>query len=137
MEAILQSALITLAMAVSSASVAAVLALVAALFAAEGVSPCPRVAPFIRGGATFVRNIPALVWAFLLFSSLGIGTGVGFVALCISSCAFMIRAFAETMEESAQESLNLLLSALCETLSIALLATAIERLFLHLKRAIR
>lgn len=52
---------------------------------------------------TFLRNIPALVWAFILFSSLGIGTGVGFVALCITSFAFMVRAFVETMEDVSQD----------------------------------
>ena len=57
----------------------------------------------MRGFATFLRNIPALVWAFILFSSLGIGTGVGFVALCITSFAFMIRAFVETMEDVSQD----------------------------------
>ena len=56
-----------------------------------------------EGLATFLRNIPALVWAFILFSSLGIGTGVGFVALCITSFAFMVRAFVETMEDVSQD----------------------------------
>ena len=76
------------------------------LFASESVSPAPRLAKFVRGFATFLRNIPALVWAFILFSSLGIGTGVGFVALCITSFAFMVRAFAETMEDISQDCLE-------------------------------
>ena len=74
-----------------------------ALFGSEKVSPFPRCAKFVRGFATFLRNIPALVWAFILFSSLGIGTGVGFVALCITSFAFMVRAFVETMEDVSQD----------------------------------
>ena len=40
-----------------------------------------------------------LVWAFILFSSLGIGTGVGFIALLISTFAFMTRAFIEVIDE--------------------------------------
>ena len=74
-----------------------------ALFGSEKVSPFPRAAKLVRGFATFLRNIPALVWAFILFSSLGIGTGVGFVALCITSFAFMVRAFVETMEDVSQD----------------------------------
>ena len=62
-----------------------------------------RYAKVVRGFATFLRNIPALVWAFILFSSLGIGTGVGFVALCITSFAFLVRAFVETMEDVSQD----------------------------------
>lgn len=53
-----------------------------------------------------LRNIPALVWAFILFSSLGIGTGVGFAALLITSFAFMVRAFTETMEDISVDCLE-------------------------------
>ena len=35
--------------------------------------------------------------------AVGIGTGVGFVALCITSFAFMVRAFVETMEDVSQD----------------------------------
>ena len=103
---ILNSVLITVAMAISATTAAAVLAFFVSLFASESVSPFPKTAKLVRGFATFLRNIPALVWAFILFSSLGIGTGVGFVALCITSFAFMIRAFAETMEDISQDCLE-------------------------------
>ena len=95
---IFSSVLVTLALAM-----AAILAFFVALFGSEKVSPFPRFAKVVRGFATFLRNIPALVWAFILFSSLGIGTGVGFVALCITSFAFMVRAFVETMEDVSQD----------------------------------
>ena len=100
---ILSSILVTLALAMSATTIAAVLAFFVSLFGSEKVSPFPRAAKFVRGFATFLRNIPALVWAFILFSSLGIGTGVGFVALCITSFAFMVRAFVETMEDVSQD----------------------------------
>ena len=107
---IFNSVLITIAMAISATTVAAVLAFFVSLFASESVSPVPKLAKFVRGFATFLRNIPALVWAFILFSSLGIGTGVGFVALLITSFAFMVRAFAETMEDISQDCLESLLT---------------------------
>ena len=100
---ILSSVLVTLALAMSATTIAAVLAFFVSLFGSEKVAPFPRAARFVRGFATFLRNIPALVWAFILFSSLGIGTGVGFVALCITSFAFMVRAFVETMEDVSQD----------------------------------
>ena len=100
---ILSSVLVTLALALSSTAVAAVLAFFVSLFGSETISPFPKCAKFVRGFATFLRNIPALVWAFILFSSLGIGTGVGFVALCITSFAFMVRAFVETMEDVSED----------------------------------
>lgn len=100
---VLSSVVVTLALAMSSTTVAAILAFFAALFGSEKVSPFPRVAKYVRAVATFLRNIPALVWAFILFSSLGIGTGVGFVALCITSFAFMVRAFVETIDDVSQD----------------------------------
>ena len=100
---VLSSVVVTLALAVASTTVAAILSFFVSLFGSERVSPFPRFAKVVRGFATFLRNIPALVWAFILFSSLGIGTGVGFVALCITSFAFMVRAFVETMEDVSQD----------------------------------
>ena len=100
---VLSSVAVTLALAMSSTTAAAILAFFVSLFGSEKVSPFPKAAKFVRGFATFLRNIPALVWAFILFSSLGIGTGVGFVALCITSFAFMVRAFVETMEDVSQD----------------------------------
>ena len=100
---VLSSVLVTLALAMSATTVAAVFAFFVALFGSERVSPFPGLARLVRGFATFLRNIPALVWAFILFSSLGIGTGVGFVALFITSFAFMVRAFVETMEDVFQD----------------------------------
>lgn len=100
---VLSSVLVTLALAMSSTTIAAILAFFVALFGSEKVSPFPKFAKVVRGFATFLRNIPALVWAFILFSSLGIGTGVGFIALCITSFAFMVRAFVETMEDVSQD----------------------------------
>lgn len=99
----LSSVLVTLALAMASTTAAAILAFFVALFGSERISPFPKAAKFVRGFATFLRNIPALVWAFILFSSLGIGTGVGFIALCITSFAFLVRAFVETMEDVSQD----------------------------------
>ena len=103
---ILDSVGVTIAMAISSTTIAGILAFFTALFASELVSPFPKCAKFVRGFATFLRNIPALVWAFILFSSLGIGTGVGFAALLITSFAFMVRAFTETMEDISVDCLE-------------------------------
>ncbi len=111
LEAIFQGILTTICMALSATTVAALLAFLTSLFASKRVSPVAWSPKFVRGFATFLRNIPALVWAFILFSSLGIGTGVGFVALCISSYAFMVRAFSETIDDISQDNLESLQAA--------------------------
>lgn len=95
----MQSIGVTLAMAISATTIGGILALFTSLFGSEYISPYKRVAKVVRGLATFLRNTPTLVWAYILFSSLGIGTGVGFIALIITSYAFLVRAFIETMDE--------------------------------------
>ena len=95
----IQSLGITLAMAISATTIGGILALFFSLFGSEYISPYKKIAKIVRGIATFLRNIPTLVWAYILFSSLGIGTGVGFIALVITSFAFLVRAFIENMDE--------------------------------------
>lgn len=95
----IKSIWVTLAMAISATTIGGILALFVSLFGSEYISPYKKTAKIVRGFATFLRNIPTLVWAFILFSSLGIGTGVGFIALIITSFAFLGRAFVETMDE--------------------------------------
>lgn len=107
---VLLSVGVTVALAISSTSVAAIFAFFVSLFGSEKISPFPAFSKVVRGFATFLRNIPALVWAFIFFSSLGIGTGVGFVALCITSFAFMVRAFVETMEDMSADCMESLLA---------------------------
>lgn len=102
-EGVISSVFVTITLALLSTSLAAIIAFFVSLFGSEKVSPFPKFAKIVRGFATFLRNIPALVWAFILFSSLGIGTGVGFTALFITSFAFMIRAFVETIEDVSQD----------------------------------
>lgn len=96
---ILESLAVTAALAVSSATTAAVAAAFAAVLGSDLLSPSKALAASVRGTATFLRNIPTLVWAFILFSSLGVGTGVGFVALFITSFAFLTRTFIEVIDE--------------------------------------
>ena len=105
-EPIIECIAVTIALAVSSASVAAVLAAGAAVLGSERTTPFCWLAGIVRGTATFLRNIPTLVWAFILFSSLGIGTSVGFIALVITSFAFMTRTFIEVIDEIPEDPLE-------------------------------
>lgn len=102
--AVARAVFTTVALAITSASVAGVLAFLAALLGSAKVSPVPWLAAVIRGIATFMRNIPDLVWAFILFVALGIGTGTGFAALVITTFAFLTRAFIETIDEVSTDS---------------------------------
>lgn len=103
-QGVLEAVFTTICLAISSTFVAGILALITAMFGSESITPFPKGAKLIRAVATFLRNIPPLVWAFILFSSLGIGTGVGFVALVISTFAFMTRAFIESIDTISKDS---------------------------------
>ena len=105
---LMRSVLDTVALALTSTLVASLLAFLAALFGTKSISPAPWLSPIIRGFATFVRNIPDLVWAVILVTALGVGTHVGFAALTLSSFAFLTRAFIEAMDEISGESVEAL-----------------------------
>ncbi len=98
--------LITIAMAIASTFISVIFALFLAVFGSDSISPVPTISKAIRAFATFLRNIPPLVWAFILFSSLGIGTGVGFIALVISTFSFMTRAFIEVIDEVSSDAIE-------------------------------
>ncbi|MCL1799869.1 MAG: ABC transporter permease subunit [Promicromonosporaceae bacterium] len=105
---LMRAVLDTVALAFTATFVASALAFVAALFGTKAISPLPWLSPVIRGLATFVRNIPDLVWAVILVTALGVGTHVGFAALTLSSFAFLTRAFIEAMDEISAESVEAL-----------------------------
>lgn len=108
---LLNAIIITIQIAFSATFLSALLALVLSFFGSNVTTPFPLVAQFIRIIASFIRNIPALVWAFILFMSLGIGTSVGFVALFISTFAFLIRAFIEVIDETSKDVKEALLAS--------------------------
>lgn len=103
MDTLLRALNETVALALTSVFAAAILAFFAAILGSAKISPIPALGKVIRGGATLVRNIPDLVWAFILFTALGIGTGVGFVALTLSTYAFLVRAFIDSIDEASTE----------------------------------
>ncbi len=97
---LLTTALIeTVALALTSTLVASVLAFLAALIGCKAVSPIKWASPIIRGFATFIRNVPDLVWAVILFTAMGFGFHVGFAALTLGTFSFLVRAFIESMDE--------------------------------------
>lgn len=95
----LDTLLITAQMALGSSFLSAVFAFFTSLLGSKYTVRVLWLNRVVRGVASFFRNIPPLVWAFILFMSLGVGTGVGFVALTIVTYGFLVRAFIETIDE--------------------------------------
>ena len=71
-------------------------------------SPHSAVVKIMRGLASFQRNVPNVVWLFILVMAFGIGTAVGMLALFMNTVGFLLRAFAEVVDEVGKESMEAL-----------------------------
>jgi phosphonate transport system permease protein len=109
-DALLEALLQTLYMALSSAGVSAVLSVALAFLGTSGICRYGAVNGVIRAFASVLRNIPALVWVFILVAAYGIGTQVGVLALIISTTGSLTRYYIETLDEVAERNLDALKS---------------------------
>ena len=96
----------TICMAVGASLVASVCSLILAFLGSNTTAPWPPLKKIVRLVASVQRNIPSMIWTFLLIMSFGIGNLVGVLALLISTCGFLIRSFIETIDEVGNESLE-------------------------------
>ena len=106
-----EALLTTIEMALSASFIAACFAFILAFFGSGTTTPLPVIAKFIRSLGSFMRNIPSLVWSFILVMAFGIGTSVGLIALMIETFGFLLRAFIETIDEVGADNLEALNAA--------------------------
>ena len=106
-----QAVIQTLCMALSATGIASLLSLALSFLGTNSIVKSPVINAVIRGFASILRNIPDLVWAFILVAAFGIGTAVGVMALIISNTGQLTRFFIETLDEAAQENQEGLLAA--------------------------
>jgi phosphonate transport system permease protein len=110
-EALGNAVLQTLCMALAATGISTVIALALSFLGTRAIIKSPVTNALVRGFASILRNIPALVWAFILVAAFGIGTAVGVLALVISNTGELARFFIETFDEAAEETMEPLLSA--------------------------
>ena len=82
------------------------ISLLLAFLGANTTAPWKPLKKVVRLFASVQRNIPSMIWTFLLIMSFGIGNLVGVLALLITTCGFLIRSFIETIDEVGGESLE-------------------------------
>jgi phosphonate transport system permease protein len=97
-------------MALGATGISAVFSLVMSFLGTPAICPFWPVNGLIRGFASVLRNIPSLVWAFILVAAFGIGAAVGVLALIISTVGALTRYFIETLDEVAEEYMEALRS---------------------------
>jgi phosphonate transport system permease protein len=101
----------TLYMALAATGLSAVLSLFLSFLGSAAITRSVLVNSAVRAFASVLRNIPPLVWAFILVAAFGIGTVVGVLSLIIATTGALTRFFIEILDESAEETMEPLLSA--------------------------
>ena len=109
----------TISMAIAATMFAAMISVVLAFLGSEATCPWKPFCKIIRAIASLQRNIPNMIWTFILIMSFGIGNVVGILALLIQSTGFMTRAFIETIDEIGAESIEAIKSVGGSRLTIA------------------
>jgi phosphonate transport system permease protein len=109
--ALLRAVMQTIYMALAATGVSAILALFLSFLGTAAITRSVFVNSAIRAFASVLRNIPPLVWAFILVAAFGIGTVVGVLSLIIATTGHLTRFFIEILDEAAEETLEPLLAA--------------------------
>jgi phosphonate transport system permease protein len=111
LEALLGAATQTMYMALASTGLSAILALFLSFWGTPAITRSVLINSGIRAFASILRNIPTLVWAFILVAAFGIGTVVGILSLIIATTGALTRFFIEILDEAAEETIEPLLAA--------------------------
>ena len=101
----------TMYMALAATGISAVLALFLSFLGTAAITRSVPVNSGVRAFASVLRNIPPLVWAFILVAAFGIGTVVGILSLIIATTGYLTRFFIEILDEAAAETIEPLLAA--------------------------
>ncbi|MCX8499678.1 MAG: phosphonate ABC transporter, permease protein PhnE [Caulobacteraceae bacterium] len=97
---ILQSLLVTFAMALSGTALAVLLALPLGIAGAKTVIRNSGVHFSIRRTFDVLRAVPVLVWALIMISAFGLGPIAGVIALALADFPHLAKQFAEALENS-------------------------------------
>ncbi|MDR2258278.1 MAG: ABC transporter permease subunit [Treponema sp.] len=111
LEALFGAGMQTMYMALAATGLSTVLALLLSFLGTSAIIRSRTVNSLIRALASVLRNIPPLVWAFILVAAFGIGTVVGVLSLIIGTTGCLTRFFIEILDEAAEETLEPLLAA--------------------------
>lgn len=104
----------TILMAIASVTLASIFAFILALFGSQVTQLPGKAGKFLgilsRLIASFFRNVPDVVWSMLFLFSFGQSLMTGFLALFFVTFGTLTRAFIESIDESAGESIEALRS---------------------------
>ncbi|PYZ92760.1 phosphonate ABC transporter, permease protein PhnE [Salipaludibacillus keqinensis] len=91
-------ALDTLYMSYVGMVISVVVSLVLGVLAADNLTPHWTIARVSRAVTAFLRSVPAVVWAIILVSGIGLGPLTGTIAIGLSGIGILGKAYAEVLE---------------------------------------
>ena len=105
---ILHALLVTFSLGVISTIFGAIIAVFGALMCAKNIAN-PKVAIAVKCFTAFIRAVPTILWVLIFTISAGLGSVAAAVGLTFHSAAYLIKAYAEsieTMDDGAIEALK-------------------------------
>ena len=89
----------SLQIAILGTFIGIILSIVLSMFAAKNLTPFAPLGIALKGAFAFTRAVPALVWALLFITAVGLGALPGILALGINSVGMLGKVFSESFEE--------------------------------------
>lgn len=103
---VVQAGLIqTVLMALAATLFSSLIAFVLAILGSNSTAPWKPLTYIIRTIASILRNIPSMIWVFIMTMSFGIGVTIGFLALLINGIGMLTRNFIEVLDETGEANL--------------------------------
>lgn len=96
---ILQSALISLFLAVISVTLSTAISLVLSFLAAENITPAMGLSVVIKAFVAIIRSIPSLVLGLIVIASIGFGNTSAVFAMTVAGTGYLTKAFTSTIED--------------------------------------
>jgi len=100
--------LVSLALAAAALFVGFWVSIVLAFLAASNTAPNKFLASGIKGFMAVIRAVPSLVWLLMIVASIGFGNTAGMVGLLLSTCGYLVKSFAASIEEKGNEAIEAL-----------------------------
>jgi phosphonate transport system permease protein len=99
--------MVTFSLGVLSTIFGAIIALFGALMCAKNLAN-PKLANVVKGFVAFIRAVPTVLWVLILTVAAGLGSVAAVAGLTFHSVAYLIKAYAESMEEMDEHTIEAL-----------------------------
>jgi len=103
----LSQLLVTISLAVLSTILGAIIAVFASLLCAKNIAN-PKVANVVKSVVAFIRAVPTILWVLIITVAAGIGSVAAVIGLTFHSAGYLTKAYAESIEEMSEGTIEAL-----------------------------